>query len=109
GRLVDFQDSAGKPKLDKGTPNNGAAREYSTRVRLDRDGGVTTSKTVKLNDPVGAIQELNKMDRLYQEQPQWNDNRVVNIIVQGKDAKATLDKMLKGELPMQSGQMIEEE
>lgn len=61
GRLVDFTDQDNEPHLDKDTPNNGAAREYSTRVRSDKEGGVTVSKTVKLNNPVEAIQELNKM------------------------------------------------
>lgn len=61
GRLVDFIDESGEPYLDKNTPNNAAAREYYHRTRTDRDGNVTVTKSIKLSDPVPAIQEQNKM------------------------------------------------
>jgi hypothetical protein len=90
GRLVDFQDEGGEPRLDKNTPNNGAAREYSTRVRSDKEGSTTISKTVKLNNPVEAIQELNKMGGDYAPSKHLVGHKVVFEVIH-------VDKRKQGE------------
>ena len=64
-RLIDFTDEGGQPKLSKDIPNNRAAKEFYHKQRLDRDGNPVISKSIKLNDPISAIQELNKMDGSY--------------------------------------------
>lgn len=81
GCLVDFLDEQGEPRLNKDTPNNGAAREYSTRVRSDRDGNITTSRAIKLNNPVEAIQELNKMGGDYAPSKHLVAGRVIFEVV----------------------------
>ena len=67
-RLVDFQDASGEPTLNKDTPNNRAAKDYSHRRRFDGAGNPIVTKSIKLTDQIAAIQELNKMDGSYAPQ-----------------------------------------
>jgi len=64
-RLVEFQGEDGTPKLTKDTPNNAAAKEFYHKSRVDRDGNPIITRSIKLTDPIAAIQELNKMDGSY--------------------------------------------
>ena len=64
-RLVEFQGEDGEPALTKDTPNNGAAKEFYHRKKHDRKGNLIVTKSIKLTDPISAIQELNKMDGSY--------------------------------------------
>ena len=64
-RLVEFQDEDGTPMLTKDTPNNAAAKEFYHRQKHDRNGNPSITKSIKLTDPIAAIQELNKMDGSY--------------------------------------------
>jgi len=63
-QLVDFQDDNGEPKLDRNTPQGRAAREYYHRKRTvgrGKDKQEIITKSIKLLDPIAAIQEDNKM------------------------------------------------
>ena len=50
-------------------------------------------------NPINAIQELNKMDHIYDEKPQYQDNRHYTIVVQGDEAKARFNELLAGKMP----------
>lgn len=100
--LVDFIDSAGQPELSPDKPHHQAASEYSVSIRTDSTGESSVRKTLKLRDPVSAIQELNKMECVYDDGGRKvEDNRQYNIIVTGEDARARLDQLMAGrrELP----------
>ena len=64
-RLIDFTGDDGQPNLSKDTPNNRAAKEFYHKKRYDREGNPIVTKSIKLTDPIAAIQELNKMDGSY--------------------------------------------
>ena len=60
-QLSDFQDQDGEPLLSKDTPQGRAVREYYHRRRVDKDGNPIVTKSIKLINPIEAIQEDNKM------------------------------------------------
>ena len=64
-RLIDFIGGDGQPKLSRDTPNNRAAKEFYHKRRTDRRGNPIITKSIKLTDPIAAIQELNKMEGSY--------------------------------------------
>jgi len=58
----------------------GAIQEIHSRTEYDDDGSKPTVHTsVKLHDPMKAIDLLNKMDKIYTDG--YQDNRVVNRVV----------------------------
>jgi len=90
--LTDFIDDQGNITLKK----SGALAE----LVIDEDELRRTKKRLKLRDPIAAIQELNKMERIGQdEKPQYNDNRQYNFVVVGDDAEGKLKQLLSGEKP----------
>jgi hypothetical protein len=64
-QLADLLDDDGNLKLDKNSPAAKALKEYSSKVKLDKEGNPIVSKHVKLIDPITAIQEDNKMSGDY--------------------------------------------
>jgi len=54
---------------------------------------------ITAREKVFAIAELNKMEHVYDEKPQYQDNRVLNIIVQGDDARDKVNQLLAGKKP----------
>jgi len=96
-RFADFVDEFGNLSLvDKEQLRNAAVQEIKTE--RTSAGGIRT--TLKLRDPVGAITEHNKMDRVYTEAtPSTQDNRQYNFfIVGGESAKENLKLLTEGEL-----------
>lgn len=77
--IADFVDEYGNLNIkNKAQLQTSAVQEIKTeRTPV----GIRT--TLKLRDPVGAIAEHNKMEHIYDERPQFNDNRVINFIVTG--------------------------
>jgi hypothetical protein len=59
--LTDFQDPEGNITLSKDVPHHAAAKEYKTSTTEDLLGKKRTNKSIKLSDPIAAIQEINKM------------------------------------------------
>jgi len=53
--------------------------------------------TIKLHNPVQAIAELNKMEKIYGEGSLVIDNRTLNIIVNSEKAKELTQKLIEGE------------
>lgn len=64
-RLAEFLSPDGQPVLTKETPNNAAAKEFSHRVKHDRDGNPVITSNIKLVDAIEAIRELNRMEGSY--------------------------------------------
>ncbi len=71
------------------TPQGGAIQEIHSRTEYDDDGAHPTVHTsVKLHDPIKAIDLLNKMERVYGADTTVNiDNRKVEVNI---DARAEL-------------------
>ena len=95
GRIVDFllENGAGI-EVGRDSPNVGAVMELTT----EQVGGgepLSIIKTkVKLHNPIQAIGELNRMERIYEVGVTINqDNRVVNIYVQTERAKELLGQV----------------
>ena len=101
-RLTDFMElgqDGSWVNIGKETPQGGAIQEIHSRTEYDDDGAHPTVHTsVKLHDPMKAIAELNKMDKIYSEGAQVNiDNRKVEIIVISEKAKEVTERILLGE------------
>ena len=76
--LVDFTKD-GIPTLARSIPHHEAASEFTTRELSLKDGGSITTRTIKLRDPVTAIAELNKMEKVYEDKAGGVDNRQIHI------------------------------
>ena len=50
---------------------------------------------------IQATSELNKMTHIYDEKPQYQDNRTYNILVQGDEARDRFGKLLEGKRPQE--------
>lgn len=81
------------------TEQGGAIQEIHSRTEYDENGSHPTLYTsVKLHDPVRAIQELNKMEKIYIEGTTVNvDNRKIEVQVVSENAKQLTDRILSGE------------
>jgi phage terminase small subunit len=103
-RLTDFIE-LGKDgswvNIGKETPNSGAIQEIHSRTEYDENGEHPTIYTsVKLHDPVKAIDLLNKMDRIYDDNPKVNvnlDQRSIVIQVVSDNAKQLTERIFSGE------------
>jgi len=77
-------------------------RDSERRERLSEFGrSKVDPERILPRDVISSIQELNKMDHLYDEKPQYNDNRQYNFIVQSKTMKAKVNQLLNGAPPKQ--------
>jgi phage terminase small subunit len=97
-RLADFIDEDGAPRLTKETPHHGAAADYITRTRTDREGNVVRESAIKLHDPVGAIQELNKMEGMYKESATVNITRNDIKVIEVRLAPERVDTPPAGDI-----------
>lgn len=83
-RLTDFMElgqDGSWVNIGKETPQSGAIQEIHSRTEYDDNGAHPTVHTsVKLHSPTQAIDLLNKMDRIYADQPQ-NPTNVQILIV----------------------------
>jgi len=92
--LVDFIGKDGEPALSRDIPNHSAAREYYHRTKFDKGGNPIITKSIRLLNPISAIAELNKMDGIYETNPQnYIDNRTVNIYVRSEKTKELLERV----------------
>jgi phage terminase small subunit len=77
--------------------NSAAVQEISTsEVKLGRgdDSELIEITKLKLRDPIAAISELNKMEKIYSDGAQVNiDNRTLNIIVRNPESAALIDRI----------------
>jgi len=87
--------------IGKEHPMGGAVDELRSRTEYDENGAHSTVHTsVKLHDPMKAIDLLNKMDKIYSDGPQVNiDNRKLEIIVQSEKSRDLLTEITEGITP----------
>jgi phage terminase small subunit len=85
--------------IGKETPNGASIQEIHSRTEYDENGEHPTIYTsVKLHDPMKAIDLLNKMDKLYTDGPTVNvDNRKMEIIVTSEKSKKLVQRIMLGE------------
>jgi hypothetical protein len=84
--LVDFVDDDGNIVVDKNKQGVGALEELSITEHTTKDGIVITKKKIKLRDPIASIDLLNKMDKMYSEQPTtYNDYKIIVIYENGNE------------------------
>lgn len=67
--------------------------------RLAQVADMLIEKPVSAREVVMAIAETNRMDHIYDEKPQFQDNRVYNILVQGDEQRDRFNELLKGKRP----------
>ncbi len=95
---ADFTDEKGNLNIaDREQLRTPAIQEI--RSSTTRSG---TELSLKLRDPIAAIAELNKMERIGQVDTAINinnDNRVLNITVRTEDGKQALQQLQSGKLP----------
>jgi len=56
-------------------------------------------KPVTAGHKIAAIRETNLMEHIYDEKPQFQDNRTYNIVVQDGETKDRFNKLLEGKRP----------
>ncbi|GAG08479.1 unnamed protein product, partial [marine sediment metagenome] len=80
------------------SPNTAALQEITSRTEIDKDGaGAAVVTKVKLHNPMTAISELNKMERIYDEGMTVNiDNRKIEVIVTSDNARQLTEKIIEG-------------
>ena len=92
GRLTDYQQSGkdgGWINIGPESPNTAAISEIVSTTTYDKNGAnPTLISRIKLHNPVNAIQELNKMERIY------NDGATVNVLNVNIDARDLSDEQL---------------
>ncbi len=91
-KIGEFVDENGNLAVDKAKLSSSAVGE----IRTERTPiGVKT--TLKLRDPVSAIAEHNKMDRIYSETPQGvTNNTQINIIVDSERGRELVKRLTEG-------------
>ena len=67
-------------QLSKDIPHHVAVSEYSITTIGHDDGEQITKKSLKLRDPIAAIQELNRMERVGAQDNVVNVNVVVTEV-----------------------------
>lgn len=92
GRFGDFTDEEGSLDIkNKEALNSAALHEVKTvHTTVGGKGSPISEKTttIKLRDPMAAIDLLNKMDRIYAEVPaSLIDNRTINFILPDEHAR----------------------
>ena len=89
-KLTDFMElglDGSWVNIGQETPQGGAIQEIHSRTEYDKDGAnLTVYTSVKLHDPMKAIDLLNRMDKIYSDPSVFVDNRKIEIY----DAKGKL-------------------
>jgi len=96
GNLTDYQETGADGawlNIGKESPHTKAIAEITSRT--NEDNSVITK--VKLHNPIQAITELNKMEKVYAEGVVNVDNRTVNINVGSDKAKELTERLVEGE------------
>lgn len=102
-RLTDFMElgqDGSWVNIGPETPKGAAIQEIHSRTEYNEDGALPTVHTsVKLHDPIKAIDLLNKMDRIYTDGATTTiDNRSVTVIVQGEKGQKAVAALMSGEV-----------
>lgn len=97
-KLTDFMElgqDGSWVNIGEETPQGGAIQEIHSRTEYDEEGSKPTVHTsVKLHDPMKAIDLLNKMDKIYSDvTQQLTVDKQVNIFVIDNEAKGLIGKV----------------
>lgn len=103
-RLTDFMElgqDGSWVNIGAETEKSGAVQEIHSRTQYDENGANPTIFTsVKLHDPMKAIDLLNKMDKIYTEGTTVNvDNRKLEIYVRSEHTRKLLTEIAEGAKP----------
>ena len=96
GNLLDYQETGADGawlNIGKDSPHTKAVAEITSRTNED-DSVITR---VKLHNPIQAITELNKMERIYETEGVKIDNRTINIYTNSEKAKELTERLIEGE------------
>ena len=75
-------------------------RERQQRLTVfAREDNISSKGTILRGPSIQAIAELNKMEHVYDNKPQYQDNRTINILVQNEESRKGFDKLLEGRRP----------
>lgn len=101
-RLTDYQESGqdgGWINIGKESPNTAALSEIVSTTKYDDNGAnPTLISRIRLHNPVNAIQELNKMEKIYTDGTVVNvDARKLTVIVNSDRSKLLTEKIAEGE------------
>ena len=108
GRLTDYQESGmdgGWINIGPESPNTAALSEIVSTTKYDENGASPTLiSRVKLHNPVTAIAELNKMEKVY------NDGTIVNVgVIVNRKAEELTDEELASIIEDRSSRRITQE
>ena len=108
GRLTDYQESGmdgGWISIGPESPNTAALSEIVSTTKYDENGASPTLiSRVKLHNPVTAIAELNKMEKVY------NDGTIVNVgVIVNRKAEELTDEELVSIIEDRSSRRITQE
>jgi hypothetical protein len=82
GRISDYLDDQGtRFVVDKGKSNPGAVEHVNLQTQPGSNGEATGIISLKLYDPIRAIAELNRMEKVYREGTESNHSGVITEIV----------------------------
>ncbi len=93
GRLARFIDKDMDPKI----LDDAALQEVVITSFATKDGSETIVTRIKLNDPVKAIAELNKMEGIHGRIDFLVDNRTLNITVASPEGAEMVKRIAAGE------------
>ncbi len=94
GKLSQFVDDAGV--IDRKKLDSSALQGLDEQTVM---GKMATVIKIRLHNPIQAITELNKMEKVYEADTLIQDNRVINITVENETGRKLLDRVLSGEGP----------
>ena len=102
GNLLDYEEVGADGSylsIGKESPNTGAIGEITSRTEYDKDGANAAIVTkVKLHNPIQAIAELNKMERIYEPDGSVTiHNNQLTIVVASEQGKRDLERVMDGE------------
>ena len=101
-RLTDYQETgldSGYISIGKDSPNTAAIAGIESATKFDENGNTGTLFTkVKLHSPIQAIDLLNKMDKIYSDNPVVNvDNRKLIVVTNSEKARLLTEAIAEGE------------
>lgn len=86
-------------KLQSGVRSAAIMDKQKRQERLTVVAETEFKAPVTAKELVLAVAELNKMDHIYDDKPQYQDNRTYNILVQNTETKEEFNKLLEGKRP----------